>query len=609
MGRKFLFDTIPALSATIVAVATAIGVPALAQTAPLVETRGVWFATVLGDGGWPAFAGDSPQNQEADLRARIREALNLGLNTFVFQAVARGDAMYASDRVPWSARLNGAGQDPGFDPLLVAVDECHRLGIELHAWINVFRIGDENTVTVFEGLSSPGHVFYEHPEWVATYDGQLWLDPSSPEARTWMVANVMEIVNEYDVDAVHFDFIRYPTGGLTDDLANFQFDPRGFVDIDDWRRDNITLFVNEISAAVAAAKPWVKVGSTPFGNYQNFDGAWPAAWGYSDVFQESRRWLAEGTNDYLAPQIYFDIGRQPEPPSTFDSPDFAYLVDEWVAQSSNRPIFIGHGPYKSVVLQELNTQIDRARSGGAAGQIFFRFDHIRQFDFSVSYPTPALPAPMPHRFEASAPATPADPLVTAESEGPDSTRFVLSWQRPDYTVADPLRGYAVFAASDRDPVVNDAADYAGFVPAGGLSFDETLSNAEVGARRFALASVSRLGMRSAPSAIVEGVAVGRDVLAIPDRDLRIAALWPQPASSTMNIQIEADWSLTGGYDGAATYSILDVTGRTISRHTAHLQHSASTTLRVDLSGLPSGVYLLTVATESEVAAKRFVVVR
>ena len=578
-----------------------------ARQAPLLETRGVWFATVLRDGGWPRFPTDPAAVQEADLRSRIREAWSLGLNTFVFQAVARGDAMYPSTRLPWSVRLGGAGVDPGYDPLAVAVDECHRLGMELHAWINTYRVGDVSTVEAFENVTNPSHVYYEHPGWVATHNGELWLDPSSADARAWLVANVLEIVDGYDIDAVHFDFIRYPTGGLSDDLASFQFDPRGFSLIEDWRRDNITQFVNDVSAAVLTAKPWVKVGSAPFGNYASFSGAWPAAWAYSDVFQESRKWLTDGTHDYVAPQIYFDIGREPEPPNAYDSPDFAWLVDDWVANSANRPIFAGHGPYKSVVFEELDAQVARSRSGGAGGQVFFRFDHIRSFDFSTSYPTRALPFPMTHRFEFAAPTRPVGPTSSTQSVAADSSRITLNWQTSVGSTADPLRGYAVFGSINRDPVPSAAEDLLGYVAEGDVQFSETVANAEAADRRYTIVALSRLGARSDPSDVVRVTATNRDEHELPATAaleitaLEITALWPQPGRDLISVQIAA------ADDSEVLASIVDVTGRVVRSRYLSVRSGRATTEFFDVSSLASGAYVLIVRSEAGMHTRRIIV--
>ena len=526
----------------------------------------------------------------------------MGLNAFVFQVVARGDAMYPSSRLPWSVRLGGAGVDPGYDPLAVAVDECHRLGMELHAWINTFRIGDVATVAAFENVTEPGHVYYEQPGWVETYNNQLWLDPSSAEARSWLAENVMEIVDGYDIDAVHFDFIRYPSGGLQDDLASFQFDPRGFSEIEDWRRNNITLFVNDVSQRIFQSKPWVKVGSAPFGNYESFDGAWPAAWAFSDVFQESRRWLSEGTHDYMAPQIYFDIGREPEPPNSYDSPDFAYLIDEWVAESANRPIFAGHGPYKSVVFEELDTQIARARSGGAAGQVFFRFDHIRGFDFTTSYPGRALPAPMRHRFEFAPPPMVAGLIGESNVLSGDSVAVVLTWNESSGTTADPLAMYAIFASNDRDPNHETGEDLLATVWRGATTYTDNISTASANDRRYVVVALSRLGAASPPSTVVSATPVGTSETVLT-RALAITAVWPVPATDVVNITIEPR------HTAALDLTVFDVLGRQVRKTTIDAIGGQPVTHTLDVDQIPGGVYFLVARDGTSYQSRRLVIAR
>lgn len=526
----------------------------------------------------------------------------MGLNAFLFQVVARGDAMYQSSRLPWSVRLGGAGVDPGYDPLAVAIDECHRLGMELHAWINTFRIGDVATVAAFENVSEPGHVYYEQPGWVETYNNQLWLDPSSAEARAWLVENVMEIVDGYDIDAVNFDFIRYPSGGLQDDLASFQFDPRGFSEIEDWRRNNITLFVNDVSQRIAQSKPWVKVGSAPFGNYRSFEGAWPAAWAFSDVFQESRRWLSEGTHDYMSPQIYFDIGREPEPPNSYDSPDFAYLIDEWVAESANRPIFAGHGPYKSVVFEELDTQIARARSGGAAGQIFFRFDHIRGFDFNMSYPGRALPAAMRHRFEFASPAMVAGLSPESNVVPGDSVSVVLTWNESSATTADPLALYAIFAANDRDPNHESGEDLLATVWQGVTTYTDTISLAAAESRRYVVVAVSRLGATAPPSNVVSATPVSISDQAVAPA-FAITSVWPVPAADVVNVTIRPRRSTI------LNVSLYDVLGRQVRQTTLDAVGGEAVTHTLAVDHIPGGVYFLVARDGSSSQSRRIVIAR
>ncbi|MEZ4695074.1 MAG: family 10 glycosylhydrolase [Rhodothermales bacterium] len=561
----------------------------------------MWFATVLRDGNWPVSSLDSPAKQEADLRDRIRHAHDLGLNTFVFQAVSRGDAMYSSERLPWSAQLKGAAQDPGFDPLAVAIEEAHAQGMELHAWINVHRVGDVSTVSEFSSATSPGHVYYEHPGWVQSVSGALWLDPSSVEGRQWLVENVMEIVDNYDIDAVHFDFIRYPQGGLPDDLTSFQFDPRGFSDIGDWRRDNVTQFVADVSAAVWAEHPWVKIGSAPFGNYENFGGAWPASWALTDVFQESREWLAAGTHDYLAPQIYFDIGREPEPPNTYDSPDFAFLVEDWVSNASNRPIFVGHGPYKPVVLEELNNQIDLTRTESAAGQFFFRYDHVKNFDFSLSYPAQSLPAPMRHRFEAAAPDAPSD-LSASLVATTNGYRFDLSWTASAGTDVDPLRGYAVFRSASGAPSITTGDDLASFVWAGETTYSEELPSDD--GYTYQVLAVSRLGLPSLPSNPALAIPVGVDAPARPvESVLTIDSIHPNPATEQITLSFRA----AAGKD--VNVAVVDLVGRQVISTRIGSSDNGWNAALLDVRDLPAGFYVVTLQSEFAFASAPFVIAR
>lgn len=571
--------------------------PAAGQAAPLLETRGVWFATVLGDGNWPESTLDSATKQADDLRDRIREARSLGLNAFVMQVVSRGDAMFASELLPWSARLAGAGIDPGYDPLAVAVDEAHRLGMELHAWINTHRVGDVSTASAFEGQSEPGHVYFEHQGWVANVSGALWLDPSSADARQWMVANIVEIVQNYDVDAVHFDFLRYPDGGLPDDVAKFQFDPRGFADINDWRRDNVSLFAKEASEAVWQEKSWIKIGSAPFGNYEEFSGSWPASWALTSVFQESRRWVQDGWQDYLAPQIYFDIGRSPEPGNSFDSPDFSYLVDDWVQNSANRPVFVGHGAYKSIVFEELDTQIELTRDRGAAGQFFFRFDNISRADFSASYPNLSLQTPMTHRFEAAAPSTPPGVTAVADDQG-----VRLTWQPSVGTEQDPIGSYVVFRGESIVPDPTDASTLLAVVSRDSSTFTDSSAEPPIERYYYRVAAVSRLGVVSAATDAVGIVPVGLASGLYP-RTLRVTTVYPNPTSSVVNIGYE-----TAG-PGEVQISIVDILGRERVRFHENATAAGPIAAVVPVDNLGTGLYYAIVADSENRVAVSFVVSR
>lgn len=551
------------------------GLPVVAQpTEPLFETRAVWFATVLRDGGWPV-QGTSAASQEQALRERIRRAYGLGMNTFIFQAVSRGDALYPSTRLPWTEKPLGAGQDPGYDPLAVAIDEAHQLGMELHAWINVFRVGDSNTQSIFQNVSNPQHVLFAHPEWVGEKDGSFWIDPYEEAARVWLVENVMEIVRNYDVDAVHFDFIRYPQGGLSTDGDKFQADPdnSSFASIGDWRRNNVTAFVRDANAAVLAEKPWVKVGSTPIGNYEDVNG-WPALFGYSDVFQASREWLAEGINDYLAPQIYWDIE---------NTPKFDVLAEQWVEASSGRPIFAGIGAYVDSVQPEVTEQIGITRDVGAAGQVFFRYDHLLQVAGEVleAYPERALPVPMPHRFEAAAPTMPQDVAIAAVG----AQGVALSWAPALGTASDPLRGYAIFRRFGEAPNPASAKDFLLMVDATETSYSETISTSQEGPIYYSVVAVSKLGLPSGASATVSIASPVAIEAEAPETFFRLDPVYPNPVREVATFSYEIQ------QHAEVRFVIYDVLGRRVSTLAEGPHAPGRYQVRLEVAGMPGGVYI------------------
>lgn len=345
---------------------------------PKREFRAAWVATSR-QLDWPKTT--DPELGEQLLRNIIRRSKDLGMNAVVFQVVARGDAMYNSERLPWSPWLTGTpGKDPGWDPLAVAISESHKLGMELHAWVNAFLVAAEHTPRSAE--SDPSHIAYAEPEWVVN---NHWLNPGIPDARRWQIENVIELIENYDVDAIHFDFIRYPEGGLpgiTDYLTREEYDPDGLSNLNDWRRNNINEFVRDAYTEIKSRKPWIKVGSAVIGHHRWFAGAWSALWGYSSVFQDSRLWLEEGVHDYLAPMTYWDIGH------SVDVPPFEFVVRDWVKERLDRHIYAGTGIYKSWVFNELPAQIDTVRAAEGQGQVHFHYDVLNQ-----------SPAPFGNRYD------------------------------------------------------------------------------------------------------------------------------------------------------------------------------------------------------------------
>jgi uncharacterized lipoprotein YddW (UPF0748 family) len=419
---------------------------------PKHEFRSAWVATAAGL-DWPR--GVTAAEQEASLRQLIRAMKAQNMNAVVFQVVPRGDAYYQSERLPWARRLSGQiGVDPGWDPLAVAIEEAHKHGMELHAWYNLGRMGDVGSADI--GTASqpePQHVYYANRDWLRTAQGnsnELWLQHADPDARQWALENVMEIVENYDVDAIHFDFVRYPTNGFEDDIFVWMDSPEftEYANVADWRRDNINKFMRAVYDSIKAVKPLVKVGSTPVGHYAT-SGGWPALFGYQAVFSDSRRWLREGVHDYLAPQIYWDIG-------TSCNPRFDWIARDWMGERYDRHIYVGTGPYQcgpngssSLNVVGLPAQIDTLRAIGAHGNMHFRWRTVENTGYGQRYARQSIVPPM-EWLDMTAPSTPTGGGF--EWLATDTTWVRLEWQAPVAEGAIEARRYAIYKVrADAEP--------------------------------------------------------------------------------------------------------------------------------------------------------------
>jgi len=539
-----------------------------ARSQPLFETRAVWLTTASGL-DWPQ-TGANPSEQEAQLRQLIAGARSHGLNTVYFQVVTRGDAFYKSQRLPWSAVLTGTtGQDPGFDPLGVAIDAAHENGMELHAWINTYRIAKTAT-----GSTGPKHVTEDHPEW--TEANGAWLNPGYPGVNDWIVGNVVELVQRYDVDAVHFDFARYNQGGyLRDDSLFVATNPSGIATKDDWRRDNINRLMRAIQSAVSAIKPWLKIGSTPIGNYD--ETCYPGALtGYDDVFQDSRLWLAEGANDYLAPQLYWAD-------SNTKTPSFTCLVNDWVAGNvSSRHIYPGIALYVPEVVSELSSQIDVTRNNGAQGMAFFREAFTRSEDFNGRFDALSLQPPVSLRFEAQAPSKPDSVSVTVD--GPH--RIHVEWTPSAGADADPVGWYVVFRRSGSAPNASDAEDLAAVVFRDRISYDDVLPDTETGPVYYSIVAVSRLGFVADPTEPISTgeLSVGVEV-ELPVGPFTLESVYPNPASDRVSVRYSADRAVD------AEVRVIDALGRLVWRR-AIRSRSGSNIVSIPVAGFSPGVYFI-----------------
>jgi uncharacterized lipoprotein YddW (UPF0748 family) len=352
--------------------------------APRGEFRGVWIATV-GNIDWPSRPGLSTDQQKSEMIALLDRAKQIGLNAVVFQVRPGADALYASPLEPWSEFITGTmgkGPEPFYDPLQFAVEESHKRGLELHAWFNPYRARYANA----KAPAALNHISVTRPDLAKPYGKYVWMDPGEPEVQDRTLAVILDVVKRYDVDAVHMDDYFYPyiERDANDKPIPFPDDPSwnryvaagGTLPRDDWRRENVNTLVRRINESVHAAKPWVKVGVSPFGIW--IPGNPPQIKGgnmYDELYCDSKKWLQEGWVDYLAPQLYWKIEQTPQ--------SFPVLLNWWVDQNAkNRHIWpglftnqvmpSGSGKPGAFPLEEIVFQIKTTRGfANAGGTIHF----------------------------------------------------------------------------------------------------------------------------------------------------------------------------------------------------------------------------------------------
>ena len=273
----------------------------------------------------------------ADAAALMDNCLSLGLNTVIAQVRPFGDALYRSSLFPWSHLCTGVqGQDPGFDPLDVLLQEAHTRGISVEAWVNPYRL--RSSAAMPPNLAD-SNLANTHPEWVCTVDGGLYLNPAEPAAADYVVQGVAELVQNYAVDGIHFDDYFYPTTDESIDAA--QFAASGAGNLAAWRRENVTALVRAVHDTVKAADPTLRFGISPQGNPDNDENQQ-----YSDV----TGWLASGGGDavvdYLCPQVYWGQGFALHNGSTRFA--FENIVPAWLAyhRAADVALYFGLGAYR-----------------------------------------------------------------------------------------------------------------------------------------------------------------------------------------------------------------------------------------------------------------------
>jgi len=553
--------------------------------------RAAWIATVI-NLDWPSVAarGTTPAHvdmQIDELRLRFDEMEALGMNAVIFQISPTGDAFYNSDLVPWSAWLTGETNFAGqlidtrgdvFDPLEAAIEMARERNMEFHAWFNPYRIthslisytrGDgiilssagrpvESLAEIRDEWSQiPNNIFATLGQYIQLGEGRYVLDPGVPAARAWIVERVMEVVENYDIDAVHFDDYFYPANWNDDAVAlryntaeNNWVSGTHLSDRGDWRRENTEMLIREVNEAIKEVAPWVRFGISPGGVWISGDGstgydggtfsehtgsASTTSWSnFHSSYADTRRWVIENFIDYITPQIYWDWSLAAAP--------YGPIADWWgrlvhnfgpdgelrnsQGEYTNAHLYIGTGLYRMVdgniplkwrggveyqnegmrtFLRQEHYNLGNPHIGGS---MIFSHNHIRNSqrnrDFGLWDAMMAL-RENAWRYPALVPAFThlggAAPSVPIDLEIKNGT---IIWRDGEDNDSELVRTrYFVVYASQEDVVdISNPANIFAIIPAitdhDSIYFSHTLMELW-GSYNFAVTAVNRLHQESEPT--------------------------------------------------------------------------------------------------------------
>lgn len=301
---------------------------------PKHEFRGAWLHTVH-QGQYAKMTTAETKNYLEDQLDKLKAA---GCNAVVFQVRPSADALYDSELEPWSRFLTGtAGKapEPYWDPLEFMVEQSHARGMELHAWLNPYRVTSSNN----EKLAHD-HIYHKHPERFVKYDGKLYFDPGLPENREFIERVVEDIISRYDVDAIHMDdyFYPYPVKGKDFPDSKSYAEYGNGMDRGDWRRQNVNLLIEGLHETIAATKLWVRLGISPFGIWRNKSSDPKGSdtnglQNYDELYADVLLWTEKGWVDYMLPQLYWTLEKK-----VASSEKLAYW---WNDNANGRHIYIG----------------------------------------------------------------------------------------------------------------------------------------------------------------------------------------------------------------------------------------------------------------------------
>ena len=421
------------------------------------EFRGVWIQCVNGQ-----FEKLGTENMKRTLAYQLDELKKDGVNAIMFQVRGECDALYDSPYEPWSRFLTGeqgVAPSPYWDPLRWMITECHKRGMELHAWVNPYRAKTKST-----NVLAANHVAIKHPERVFAYGNQLILNPGNPANREYIYKVVSDIVRRYDVDGIHMDdyFYPYPAAGeAIPDEREFKLYNNGIADKGDWRRDNVNVLIKQLSDSIHHIKPWVKFGVSPFGIYRNKKSApligseTSGLQNYDDLYADVLLWVNNGWVDYCVPQLYWEIGHP--------TADYEKLIVWWNKYAKKRPLFIGEDIVRTTKFPDKNNPNNNQMNAKfnlhnrlpyINGMVLWyakaAVDNIGNYgtvlrDYYWKYP--ALQPLMPF-IDAKVPKKPKKVKTVWTNDG-----YILFWQQPKGSKWDDVvEKYVVYRFEDGERI-------------------------------------------------------------------------------------------------------------------------------------------------------------
>lgn len=439
---------------------------------PKHEMRAAWIASVENI-DWPSAKGLSPDQQRQEFIKLIDRLKDVGINAVIVQIRPCADALYDSKVEPWSMYLTGkqgAAPTPYYDPLKFMVEECHKRCMEFHAWFNPYRTIRD---TSYKDID-PTHVIRQHPEWLVTYGNQRYFDPGLPQTRSHVLKVILDVVNRYDIDGVHFDDYFYPykiKGVEFPDSASFAANPRGFApdQREAWRRDNVNLIIRMLHDSIRAAKPYVKFGISPFGIWRNKandprGSETSGGSNYDELYADILLWMQNRWIDYVVPQLYWHIGLKVA--------DYKTLAQWWSKNSNGTPLYIGQGYYRVDKKSKTKEWADGKEIGRQlalnraipqiGGSFFFSAKSFLDDNLKVNeqlktqyYQYPAI-IPQMKLIDSLPPAAPAH--LTLKDRKSEAR---LSWSVADTTATemDKARYFVVYQFKDSVDYSNPANIY------------------------------------------------------------------------------------------------------------------------------------------------------